>query len=103
MEDLKKCPFCGGEPKVVEDNTIEGLATEINPLLAPSVDGLLSSIADLNDGFDEYIVSLSGSYQLTDATQVSLYGEYTFDDAHNGSQNGTDVKAELGVRVNVQF
>jgi hypothetical protein len=86
-----------------EDNTIEGLATEINPLLAPSVDVLLSSIADLNDGFDEYIVSLSGSYQLTDATQVSLYGEYTFDDAHNGSQNGTDVKAEVGVRVNVQF
>ena len=86
-----------------EDNTIEGLATEINPLLAPSVDGLLSSIADLNDGFDEYIISLSGSYQLTDATQVSVYGEYTFDDAHNGSQNGTDVKAELGVRVNVQF
>ena len=58
---------------------------------------------DMLDGFDEYIISLSGSYQLTDATQVSLYGEYTFDDAHNGSQNGTDVKAELGVRVNVQF
>lgn len=86
-----------------EDNGIDGLATEINPALAPYVNGLLSKIADLNDGFDEYIVSLSGSYQLTDATQVTLYGEYTFDDAHQGSQNGTDVKAEMGVRVNVTF
>lgn len=86
-----------------EDNGIDGLATEINPALAPDVNGLLSKIADLNDGFDEYIVSLSGSYQLTDATQVTLYGEYTFDDAHQGSQNGTDVKAEMGVRVNVTF
>ena len=86
-----------------EDNGIDGLATEINPALAPAVNGMLSKIADLNDGFDEYIVSLSGSYQLTDATQVTLYGEYTFDDAHQGSQNGTDVKAEMGVRVNVTF
>ncbi len=86
-----------------EDNGIDGLATEINPALAPAVNDLLNQIADLNDGFDEYIVSLSGSYQLTDATQVTLYGEYTFDDAHQGSQNGTDVKAEMGVRVNVTF
>ena len=35
--------------------------------------------------------------------QVAVYGEYTFDDANKMSQNGTDVKAELGVRLNVQF
>lgn len=101
-----------------EDNGVEGLATSINgDQLVPYVVGgamvnvplntivsaLETQLEDMNDGFDEYIISLSGSYQLTDATQVSLYGEYTFDDAHNGSQNGTDVKAELGVRVNVQF
>lgn len=66
-------------------------------------DELLATVKDMNDGFDEYIISLSGSYQLTDATQVTLYGEYTFDDAHQMSQNGTDVKAEIGARVNVVF
>lgn len=88
-----------------EDNGVEGLATSVpnNPVILGYVSQLETLLEDMNDGFDEYIVSLSGSYQLTDATQVSLYGEYTFDDAHNGSQNGTDVKAELGVRVNVQF
>ena len=67
------------------------------------VEGLLAETKDMNDGFDEYIISLSGSYQLTDATQITLYGEYTFDDAHQMSQNGTDVKAEIGARVNVVF
>jgi long-subunit fatty acid transport protein len=90
-----------------EDNGVEGLATDLGKdnvgMQSALVDGLLKLTEDMNDGFDEYIISLSGSYQLTDATQVSLYGEYTFDDAHNGSQNGTDVKAEVGVRVNVQF
>ena len=88
-----------------EDNGVEGLATSVpnNPVILGYVSQLETLLEDMNDGFDEYIVSLSGSYQLTDATQVSLYGEYTFDDAHNGSQNGTDVKAEVGVRVNVQF
>lgn len=88
-----------------EDNGVEGLATTVpnNPVILGYVSALETKLEDMNDGFDEYIISLSGSYQLTDATQVSLYGEYTFDDAHSGSQNGTDVKAELGVRVNVQF
>ena len=55
------------------------------------------------DGFDEYVLGLSAGYQVNDATQVVVYGEYTFDEAHAQSQNGTDVKAELGVRLNVQF
>lgn len=89
-----------------EDNGVEGLATDIdmtNPVNASFVPGLLATVKDMNDGFDEYIISLSGSYQLTDATQVTLYGEYTFDDAHQMSQNGTDVKTEIGARVNVVF
>lgn len=65
--------------------------------------GLLGVVADMNDGFDEYVLGLSAAYQMTDATQVAVYGEYTFDTAHSQSQNGTDVKAELGVRLNVQF
>lgn len=87
-----------------EDNGIEGLATkDLTPAVQAQIEGLLADFEDMNDGFDEYIISLSGSYQLTDATQVTLYGEYTFDDAHQMSQNGTDVKAEIGARVNVVF
>ena len=87
-----------------EDNGIEGLATDdLTPAVQEKIETLLSTMEDMDDGFDEYIISLSGSYQLTDATQITLYGEYTFDDAHQMSQNGTDVKAEIGARVNVVF
>lgn len=99
------------------DNGVEGLATDL-PVIATgvapldtaltasqtqTVNSLLELVEDMEDGFDEYIVSLSAAYQLNDATQVAVYGEYTFDEAHAQSQNGTDVKAELGVRLNVQF
>ena len=57
----------------------------------------------MEDGFDEYILNLTAAYQMTDTMQVAVYGEYTFDESHVNSQNGTDVKAELGVRLNVQF
>ena len=91
-----------------EDNGVEGLASDLGAdktggMQAAVVNGLLDLVKDMNDGFDEYIISLSGSYQLTDATQITLYGEYTFDDAHQMSQNGTDVKAEMGARINVVF
>ena len=93
-----------------EDNGVEGLATDLNAP-APGFEGyqaatiaqLLKETADMNDGFDEYIVSLSVANQITDMMQVAVYGEYTFDNSHSGSQNGTDVKAELGVRLNVEF
>ena len=92
------------------DNGVDGLATELNDVpaaLQPQqtmlVKGLLDRVADMNDGFDEYVFGLSAAYQMTDTTQVAVYGEYTLDTAHEQSQNGTDVKAELGVRLNVQF
>ena len=92
------------------DNGVEGLATELKTLPLPYaeqqavlVKGLLDEVADMEDGFDEYVLNLTAAYQMTDAMQVAVYGEYTFDEAHVQSQNGTDVKAELGVRLNVQF
>ncbi len=92
------------------DNGVEGLATELKTLPSPYaeqqaalVKGLLAEVADMEDGFDEYVLNLTAAYQLDDATQIAVYGEYTFDEAHKQSQNGTDVKAELGVRLNVQF
>ena len=86
------------------DNGVKSLSTELtNPAGQQFADTLISQLSDMNDGFDEYIVSLSVANQLTDAVQVALYGEYTFDTAHAISQNGSDVKAEVGVRLNLQF
>ncbi|MBQ4130501.1 MAG: hypothetical protein IJD69_03960 [Alphaproteobacteria bacterium] len=91
------------------DNGVEGLASELNTnapaaSMAPMVvNSLLAVVEDMEDGFDEYVLNLTAAYQMTDTMQVAVYGEYTFDEAHAQSQNGTDVKAELGVRLNVQF
>lgn len=91
------------------DNGVKSLSTDINynpaveALAKPAVDRLIAGLSDMNDGFDEYIVSLSVANQLNDYVQVALYGEYTFDTAHAKSQNGTDVKAEVGVRLNLAF
>ena len=86
------------------DNGVKSLATGVtNPAGQQFAGTLISQLSDMNDGFDEYIVSLSVANQLTDTVQVALYGEYTFDTAHANSQNDSDVKAELGVRLNLQF
>lgn len=85
------------------DNGVKSLATEVPTAANPIVQRIVGPLSDMNDGFDEYIVTLSVANQLTDNVQVALYGEYTFDDAHANSQNGTDVKAEVGVRLNLAF
>ena len=91
------------------DNGVKSLATDIDwqePYASgvkPLINGLLADLSDMDDGFDEYIVTLSAANQLTDNVQVAVYGEYTFDEAHANSQNGTDVKAEVGVRLNLAF
>lgn len=86
------------------DNGVKSLSTELtNPAGISFANGLIAQLSDMNDGFDEYIVSVSVANQLTDSTQVALYGEYTFDTAHANSQNGSDVKAEVGVRLNLAF
>lgn len=87
------------------DNGVESVATELHPAVLAGLEsqGFLKMVEDMEDGFDEYILNLTAAYQMTDTMQVAVYGEYTFDEAHAQSQNGTDVKAELGVRLNVQF
>lgn len=102
------------------DNGVEGLASDlgdINTGMGAAVDAaltankaqetavktLMDKVSDMEDGFDEYILNMTAAYQMTDTMQVAVYGEYTFDESHANSQNGTDVKAELGVRLNVQF
>ena len=91
------------------DNGVKGIHTQlpdVGPLAALQqgvVNTLLANTRDMKDGWDEYIIKASVSNQVTDSVQVSLYGEYTIDDSHELSQNGTDVKAEIGVRLNAQF
>ncbi len=84
------------------DQGVESIATELGAAAALEP-MFLQALHDLNDGFDEYIIGLSVATQLTDTTQVALYGEYTLDTAHAMSQNGTDLKAEVGVRLNFMF
>ena len=86
------------------DNGVRSLATEIsNPMGQMFANKMIAELADMQDGFDEYIITLSAANQLTEYAQVVLYGEYTFDTAHPMSQNGTDVKAEVGLRLNLAF
>ena len=85
-----------------DDAGVDKIKTNLGGLegMKPVLEKMLS---DMEDGFDEYIVGLSLAHQFTEHAQVALYGEYTFDTAHKNSQNGTDVKAEMGVRVNFKF
>ena len=103
----------GGTFKFVEhsDNGVKSIHTPLvpqsNPVLQDlqnqAVQGLLLKTADMNDGWNEYILNFVLANQITDSFQLALVGEYTFDQSHSGSQNGTDVKAEVGVRANVRF
>lgn len=92
------------------ENTIEGVSLK-NSSTTPSagvVAGITAGIADsfigpMQDAIDEYILAAVIARQLTETVQVAVYGEYTFDDAQAKSQNGTDVKWELGARLNLRF
>ena len=84
-------------------------AATIDGLTAPGTTAAITAgIADnfiggLQDAIDEYILTVAVARMVTESVQVAVYGEYTFDDAQPKSQNGTDIKAEVGVRVNVAF
>ena len=92
------------------DNSVKGIHTKLPTLPEPYatqqqmvVDQLLAMTKEMKDGWDEYILKLNVANQLTDSMQLTLFTEYTFDDSHSQSQNGTDVKLEAGVRFNARF
>ncbi|MBO4746135.1 MAG: hypothetical protein J5613_03655, partial [Alphaproteobacteria bacterium] len=95
----------GGGFRFVEhtDNGVKSIHTDVSGANAAVVNGLLKETKNMHDGWDEYILSAVIADQITDYFQIALFGEYTFDDAHRGSQNGTDVKWETGVRANFRF
>lgn len=85
------------------DQGIDKITTKVSPTLEPVKKALEKKLSNMHDGFDDYIIGLSLAHQFTDHAQVALFGEYTFDTAHERSQNGTDAKVEAGVRVNFKF
>ncbi|MCR5193942.1 MAG: hypothetical protein K6B71_00235 [Alphaproteobacteria bacterium] len=91
----------GGGFRFVEhtDNGVKSVHTKN----VVGADALVANTKNMHDGWDEYILSAVVANQITDSFQIALVGEYTFDHAHKNSVNGTDVKAELGVRFNVKF
>lgn len=86
------------------DNGIKTVYTAQDNATATAVaNALAAGMYDMNDGWDEYAISASVSHMFTDRFQGAIYAEYVFDNANVLSQNGTDVKAEAGVRVNMAF
>ncbi len=95
----------GGGFRFVEhtDNGVKSIHTDVSGANQTVVKNLLKQTKDMNDGWDEYILSAVVANQITDSFQLALFGEYTFDHSHKNSQNGTDAKAEIGIRANVVF
>ena len=109
---LSKKWSVGGGFEFIEhrDNSVTGIHTKLNtPAMGYEeyqqkvVQKLLMDTADMDDGWNEYVLKVSGAYQMTDMIQFAVFAEYTFDTSHPKSQNGTDIKAEAGARVNIAF
>jgi len=86
------------------DNGVRSLATTgLNSAAQQFANSFVALQKDMKDGFSEYIVGVLAANQITEAVQVAAYADWTFDTAHENSQNGSDLKAELGVRLNARF
>ena len=86
------------------DNGVKSVHTKMPNAASEAVaQGLAKKYANMKDGWDEYTLKVNAANQLTDSMQLTLFAEYTFDDSHSGSQNGTDVKLEAGARFNARF
>ena len=70
----------------------------IEDIIAPNDKDTEDALGDLYGASIEELVDL-----IFNAMDSDKNGEYTFDTAHAQSQNGTDVKAEVGVRLNLAF
>jgi len=62
-----------------------------------------SFVGGMEDGVEEFTLTLLGSRQFTKNLQLTLFGEYTFDTAQDKAQLGSDIRVEHGLRLNWQF
>ena len=75
------------------DNSVKSIHTKLGVdqsgyLQQMVVNDLLARTADMDDGWNEYILKAVGAYQMTDTVQFGVFAEYTFDTSHAQSQNG---------------
>lgn len=112
MYELNSKWSFGGGFEYIEhsDNGVKSIHTKLKKLQEPYntqqkmlVDALLAETKDMKDGWDEYVLKANVAYGISDSMQIVMFAEYTFDDSHSGSQNGTDIKAEAGLRFNARF
>ena len=97
-----KWSFGGGFEYIEHaDNGVKSIHTNVPDSAAKAY--VLATTANMHDGWDEYVLKTSAAYQWTDDIQIAGFFEYTFDDAHSECQNATDIKMELGVRLNARF
>ena len=85
------------------DNGVKSVHSGVKAGKEAQAAAVAKTLSNMKDGWDEYILKANIAYQMNDSIQWTLFGEYTMDDSHSGSQNGTDVKLELGVRLNARF
>lgn len=86
------------------DNGVQSIHTKLDPTAQNIANALfLAETKDMNEGWEEYIVKGVLANQITETTQIALFAEYTFDQSHTNSQNGTDIKVEAGLRLNLRF
>lgn len=82
---------------------LKNLSGALNTAQQMVKQGLLEKTKNMKDGWDEYVLKANVAYSISDDMQIAMFAEYTFDDSHSGSQNGTDIKAEAGFRFNARF
>ena len=120
MYQINKKWSIGGGFEYIEhsDNSVKSIHTKLNKPDATVfggsaekaqkaqegvVNNLLQETKYMKDGWDEYVLKFSVGYSISEDVQVAVFAEYTWDDAHSKSQNGTDEKAEAGFRLNARF
>ena len=86
------------------DNGVESVHTKMPDATTKMIaQSLAKQFSNMKDGWDEYVIKTNVSHEFNESMQLTLFVEYTFDDSHSGSQNGTDVKLEAGARFNARF
>jgi len=103
----------GGGFEYIEhtDNSVKSIHTKLNepvnsalkPIQTMVVEDLLNRTRFMKDGWDEYVLKANVAYAIDEDVQIAFFAEYTWDDAHSQSQNGTDEKIEAGFRLNARF
>jgi len=91
-------------------NSVEALniTNSTTNLTEAQVNDITKGVADnfvgsMEDGVKEFTLTLLGSRKFTENLQLTLFGEYTYDIAEEKAQLGSDIRAEVGLRLSWQF